>query len=154
MLALIFGQHALEVRAARGQHDLVRLERMPVTGDRHVHERAILQQLVEHVGQVTLVVVPPQAELLVAGTAGRAPASLLGRRRHAVFGAVARLHGAGGGGGGWMLQCERAQIKIRNKKIDIGSTIKNIYLNNVWSTLGTRFFFINAAKTADESARA
>jgi len=57
----------------------VRLERVTVTGDRHIHERAVLQQLVEHVGQVTLVVVPPQAELLVPGTASRA-ASLLGCR--------------------------------------------------------------------------
>lgn len=93
VLTLVFGKHALEVGAARGQHDLVRFERVTVTGDRHVHERAVLQQLVEHVGQVALVVVPAQAELLVAGTACRA-ASLLGRRRRRhVFGAVARLHG-------------------------------------------------------------
>jgi len=50
VLTLVLGQHALEVRAARGQHDLVRLERVTVTGDRHIHERAVLQQLVEHVG--------------------------------------------------------------------------------------------------------
>lgn len=97
MLTLVLGQHALEVRAASGQHDFVSLESVTVTGDRHIHERAVLQQLVEHVGQVTLVVVPPQAELLVAGTAS-GTASLLGRRRRHVFGAVARLHGGGGGG--------------------------------------------------------
>lgn len=100
VLALVLGQHALEVRAARGQHDLVRLERVPVAGDGHVHERAVLQQLVEHVGQVALVVIPSQAELLVAGTAGRGAAaaaraaSLVRGRR--VFGPVARLHGFGG----------------------------------------------------------
>jgi len=115
VLALILGQHALEVWAACGQHDLVRFECMTVTGDRHVHERAVLQQLVEHVGQVALVVVPTQAELLVAGTACRA-ASLLGRRRRHVFGAVARLHG---GGGGWMLlvvQCVTTRTDCREKK--------------------------------------
>lgn len=37
---------------------------MAVTGERHVHERLALQQLVEHAGQVVLVVVPSQTELL------------------------------------------------------------------------------------------
>jgi len=50
VLTFVLGQHALKVRAARGQHDFVRLERVTVTGDRHIHERAVLQQLVEHIG--------------------------------------------------------------------------------------------------------
>lgn len=104
VLALVLGQHALEVRAARGQHDLVRLERVPVAGDGHVHESAVLQQLVEHVGQVALVVVPSQAELLVAGAAGlRVSASLLSGR--CVFGPVARLHGWSHGGARHVKRC-------------------------------------------------
>jgi len=123
VLTLVLGQHALEVRATRGQHDLVRLERVTVTSDRHIHERAVLQQLIEHVGQITLVVVPPQAELLVAGTAGRT-ASLLGRRRRNVFGAVARLHGGRGGGIFLLLRC----LHTITNRTDCGG--KKIYARN------------------------
>lgn len=72
---------------------------MTVACDGHVHERAVLQQLVEHVGQVALVIVPSQAELLVTGAGrgrgrgGRTAASSFGRR--SFFGAVARLHNSG-----------------------------------------------------------
>lgn len=55
----------LEVWTARREHDLVRLERLSLGGQRAVHMHALLQQRVEHRHQCGLVVVPAQAELLV-----------------------------------------------------------------------------------------
>ena len=72
VLAGIVEEERLEVGAARGEHHLVGLDRVPVAGQGHVDEALALQQLVEDVGQVRLVVVPAQAELL-----GRARAALL-----------------------------------------------------------------------------
>lgn len=64
MLTGILEEQGLEVRTARGQHHLVRLDRVSITGECHVHERFALEELIEHVGQIALVVVPAQAELL------------------------------------------------------------------------------------------
>lgn len=64
MLARVLKEQRLEVGAARGQDHLVGLHRVSVTGQGHVHEGLALQQLIEDVGQIGLVVVPSQAELL------------------------------------------------------------------------------------------
>ncbi len=58
-------QQVPEVWRAGTQHDPVRLDRLPAChGQCHVHERPRLEELVEHRGQVGLVVVPTEAELL------------------------------------------------------------------------------------------
>ncbi|CAB0031331.1 unnamed protein product [Trichogramma brassicae] len=87
MLALVVAEERLEVRAAGRQYHLVSLDRILVAGERHVDEAFRLQQLIEHVGEVRLVVVPAQAELL--GRAGAA--QLLGRRSSFLVGLLGPL---------------------------------------------------------------
>lgn len=64
VLAGVLGEHILEVRAAGGQHHLMSFQRVAVASQSHIHERLTLQELVKHVGEVALVVVPPETELL------------------------------------------------------------------------------------------
>lgn len=70
MLARIVEEQRLEVGAARGQHHFVCLYRVSVAGERHIDERFVLQQLIEDAGQIGLVVVPAQAELLRRAAGG------------------------------------------------------------------------------------
>jgi len=64
VLAGIVEEQRLEVRAASRQDHLVRLDAVPVAGQSHVHEALTLQELVEDIGQISLIVVPTQTELL------------------------------------------------------------------------------------------
>lgn len=54
-----------EIGAAGGQDDFVRVHALPFGSQGAIHERAALQQAVEHRNQRVLVVVPPQTELLL-----------------------------------------------------------------------------------------
>lgn len=76
VLARVVEEQGLEVGTAGRQDHLVGLDRVSVAGEGHVDEALALEQLIEHVGQVGLVVVPAQAELL-----GRAGPALLARHR-------------------------------------------------------------------------
>lgn len=64
MLTGILEEQGLEVGTARGQDHLVRFDGVSITGECHVHEGLALEELIEHVGQIALIVVPAQAELL------------------------------------------------------------------------------------------
>lgn len=64
MLAGILEEEGLEVRAAGGQHHLVRFDTVSITRQCHIDERFTLEELIEDVGQIALVIVPAQAELL------------------------------------------------------------------------------------------
>ena len=61
----------LEIRAAGRQHHLVTLEGLSlISGEGHIHKALSLKQVVKYRGQVGLVVVPPQAILLVVHLCG------------------------------------------------------------------------------------
>lgn len=64
MLTRVVEEEGLEVGAAGREDHLVRLDRVSVTSQGDVYEGLALQELVEHVGQVALVVVPSETELL------------------------------------------------------------------------------------------
>lgn len=64
VLARVVEEERLEVGTAGGQHHLVRLDGVAVAGECDVDEGLALEELVEDVGQVGLVVVPSETELL------------------------------------------------------------------------------------------
>lgn len=64
VLLLVLGEDGLEVGAAGGQHDLVRLYRPALAGKGDVAEGLSLEQLGEHGLQVGMMVPPPEAVLL------------------------------------------------------------------------------------------
>lgn len=47
MPARVGGEHFLEIRAANGQHNLVRMQQSAVTGQRDIHQIAALEQIME-----------------------------------------------------------------------------------------------------------
>jgi len=59
-------EQLLEVRAARGKDDLVRLESPAVTREGNVDEVLVISQRLELACDVRLKVIPPQAKLLLA----------------------------------------------------------------------------------------
>lgn len=64
MLARIVEKQGLEVGAASREDHLVGLDGVAVTCESNVNERLALKKLVEYIGEITLVVVPTQTELL------------------------------------------------------------------------------------------
>lgn len=64
VLARIVEKQRLEVRAAGRKHHLVGLDRVAVAGQGDIHEGLALEKLVEDIGEVALVIVPAQTELL------------------------------------------------------------------------------------------
>lgn len=64
MLAGILEEQGLEIGTAGGQDHFVRLDAVAIARQCHVHKRFTLQQLIEHICQIGLIVVPSQAELL------------------------------------------------------------------------------------------
>lgn len=72
MLARIADEDLLEIRTAYGQHDLVRLQQLAVTRERHVHQVTAIVQVLEAGGDVVLEVVPAQREFVVHGDFGSA----------------------------------------------------------------------------------
>ena len=64
MLARIVEKQGLEVGATGRQDHLVSLDRVAITSESDVHKRLALEKLVEYIGEITLVVVPAQTELL------------------------------------------------------------------------------------------
>lgn len=66
MLARICLEQLLEVRAARGKDDLVRLESPAVAREGNVDEVLVISQRLELARDVRLKVIPPQAKLLLA----------------------------------------------------------------------------------------
>lgn len=61
----ILYEYRFEVRAARRQDSLVRLEGLSVTSQRHIAEGLPPQKTAQDICQVRGVVVPTQAELLI-----------------------------------------------------------------------------------------
>lgn len=59
-------EQLLEVRAARGKDDLVRLELLAVARERNVGKVLLISQRLELACDVRLKVIPPQAKLLLA----------------------------------------------------------------------------------------
>lgn len=65
MLARIRDENFLKVRTANGQHDLVRLQQLPVACQCHVHQVAAIVEILETCGDVILEVVPAESKLIV-----------------------------------------------------------------------------------------
>lgn len=64
MLARIVEKQRLEVWTTGRQNHLVRLDWVTVASQGHVHEGFALKELIEYIGEITLVIVPAQTELL------------------------------------------------------------------------------------------
>lgn len=64
MLARVLEEERLKIGAARGQHHFMGFDGVAIAGQCHVDEGLALQELIEDVGQIRLVVVPAEAELL------------------------------------------------------------------------------------------
>lgn len=79
MLARIVEEERLEVRTASREHHLVRFDGVTVARQCDVDERFTLQELIEDVGQIGLVVVPSETELL--RRAGTSPGSVVMHHR-------------------------------------------------------------------------
>lgn len=65
MLARIADEYLLEVRAANGQHDLVRLQQLSIAGESYIDQIATIVQVLESGGDVVLEIVPAQREFVV-----------------------------------------------------------------------------------------
>lgn len=66
MLAWIRLEQLLEVRAARGEDNLVRLETPTIAGEGDINKVLVIPEGLELAGDISLKVVPTQAKLLLA----------------------------------------------------------------------------------------
>lgn len=64
MFARIFQEHLLKVRTANGQHDLVRLEELPVARDGHIDQVAPVVQTLEPARDIVRKVVPTERKFV------------------------------------------------------------------------------------------
>lgn len=64
MFARIFQEHFLKVRTANGQHDLVRLEELPVARDGHIDQVAPVVQTLEPARDIVRKVVPTERKFV------------------------------------------------------------------------------------------